>query len=66
MPVQRRIIHHALPNCFSSTKDIEVTVFLTKAGMYLEGSHNVRLTVEEAASCGMRGGGVAIVLTLYM
>ena len=25
--------------------------------MYLEGSHNVRLTVEEAASCGMRGGG---------
>ena len=24
--------------------------------MYLEGSHNVRLTVEEAARCGMQGG----------
>lgn len=56
MPAQRRIIHYALPDCVISIEDIQLTIFLTKGCMYLEGSHKVRLTVDEAANCEIRRG----------
>lgn len=56
MPAQWRIIHHALPDCVISTEDIQLLGYLTKRCMYLEGSHKVRLTVEQAANHGIRRG----------
>lgn len=50
------MIHHALPNGVITIQDIQLTGFLTKGCMYLEGSHKVGLTVEKAANCGIRRG----------